>query len=85
MKFGGNEAPIVSPRLESIEEMTVQTEQLNLDQGYGQANMQLNFVTRRGGNAFHGRLYEDFRNSGLNANSWYNDAITSINPIESRD
>jgi Carboxypeptidase regulatory-like domain len=80
MKFGGNEAPIVSPRLESIEEMTVQTESLNLDQGYGQANMQLNFVTRRGGNAFHGRVYEDFRNSGLNANSWYNDAFTSINP-----
>jgi hypothetical protein len=80
MKFGGNEAPIVSPRLESIEEMTVQTEQLNLDQGYGQSNMQLNFVTRRGGNAFHGRIYEDFRNSGLNANSWYNDAITAINP-----
>ncbi|MFZ1159145.1 MAG: carboxypeptidase-like regulatory domain-containing protein [Candidatus Sulfotelmatobacter sp.] len=80
MKFGGNEAPIVSPRLESIEEMTVQTESLNLDQGFGQANMQLNFVTRRGGNAFHGRLYEDFRNSGLNANSWYNDALTSITP-----
>jgi hypothetical protein len=80
MKFGGNAAPIVSPRLESIEEMTVQTESLNLDQGYGQANMQLNFVTRRGGNAFHGRLYEDFRNSGLNANSWLNDAITSLNP-----
>jgi hypothetical protein len=80
MKFGGNAAPIVSPRLESIEEMTVQTESLNLDQGFGQANMQLNFVTRRGGNAFHGRLYEDFRNSGLNANSWYNDALTSINP-----
>jgi hypothetical protein len=81
MKFGGNAEPIVSPRLESIEEMTVQTESLNLDQGFGQANMQLNFVTRRGGNAFHGRLYEDFRNSGLNANSWYNDALTSINPM----
>ncbi len=80
MKFGGNAAPIVSPRLESIEEMTVQTESLNLDQGYGQANMQLNFVTRRGSNAFHGRVYDDFRNSGLNANSWLNDTLTAINP-----
>jgi hypothetical protein len=80
MKFGGNQEPIVSPRLESIQEMTVQTEQLNLDQGAGQANMQLSFVTRRGGNAFHGRLYDDFRNDGLNANSWFNDALTSINP-----
>jgi len=80
MKFGGNSQAIVSPRVEAIEEMTVQTEQLNLDQGYGQANMQLNFVTRRGSNAFHGRLYEDFRNDGLNANSWLNDTITSLNP-----
>jgi Carboxypeptidase regulatory-like domain len=80
MKFGGNSAPIVSPRVESIEEMTVQTEQLNLDQGFGQANMQANFVTRRGGNAFHGRAYEDFRNDALNANSWLNDTITAIDP-----
>jgi len=80
MKFGGNSQAIVSPRIEAIEEMTVQTEQLNLDQGYGQANMQLNFVTRRGSNAFHGRLYDDFQNDGLNANSWLNDTITSLNP-----
>jgi hypothetical protein len=80
MKFGGNAAPVVSPRLESIQEMTVQTEQLNLDQGYGQANMQLNFVTRRGSNAFHGRVYEDFRNTVLNANSWFNDTETALDP-----
>jgi len=80
MKFSGNDQAIVSPRVESIEEMTVQSEQLNLDQGYGQANMQLNFVTRRGTNALHGRIYDDFQNDGLNANSWYNDAITSLNP-----
>ena len=80
MKFGGNDAPDVQPRLEAMQEMTVQTEQLNLDQGYGQANMQLNFITRRGSNAFHGRLYEDFRNSGLNANSWVNDAQTALDP-----
>ena len=35
MKFGGNAQAIVSPRIEAIEEMTVQSEQLNLDQGFG--------------------------------------------------
>jgi len=80
MKFTGNSQAVVSPRIEAIQEMTVQTEQLNLDQGFGQANMQLNFVTRRGSNAFHGRVYDDFQNDGLNANSWLNDAITSLNP-----
>ncbi len=80
MKFGGNAEPVVSPRLESIEEMTVQTEQLDMNQGFGQASMQINFVTRRGGNAFHGRIFEDFRNAALNANSWTNDALTAIDP-----
>lgn len=75
MKFSGNAEPNVMPRLENIQEMTVQTEQLNLDQGFGQANMQINFVTRRGSNAFHGRVYEDFRNAALNANSWLNDNV----------
>jgi hypothetical protein len=36
--------------------------------------MQVNFVTRRGSNTFHGRVYEDFRNTVLNANTWLNDA-----------
>lgn len=75
MKFTGNIQPAVSPRLEDIEQMTIQTDQLDLNSGFGQASTQVNFVSRRGSNQFHGRLYEDFRNSGLNANSWYNDAL----------
>ncbi len=74
MKFGGNIQPVVSPRLEAIEEMTIQTDQLNLNSGFGQSSTQVTFVSRRGTNKFHGRAYEDFRNSGLNANSWINDA-----------
>src|SRR5438477_599864 len=50
MKFTGNSRPAVSARLEDIQEMTVQTDQLDLGSGYGQANMQVNFVTRRGTN-----------------------------------
>ena len=80
MKFSGNSAPAVSPRLEDIQEMTVQTNQLDLNQGYGQANMQTNFVTRRGGSTFHGRVFEDHRNAALNANSWHNDAVNFLNP-----
>ncbi|HEU4982978.1 MAG TPA: carboxypeptidase-like regulatory domain-containing protein [Acidobacteriaceae bacterium] len=75
MKFGGNMSPQVEPRLEDIEQMTVQTDQLDLNSGFGQATTQLNFVSRRGSNQFHGRLFEDFRNSWLNANSWHNNAV----------
>src|SRR5579863_4105782 len=59
MKFDGNGEPDVQPRLENIQEMTVQTEQLDMNQGFGAANMQINFITRRGSNAFHGRVFED--------------------------
>lgn len=75
MKFTGNVQPAVSPRIESIAEMTVQSDQLDLNSGFGQASMQVNFVSRRGTNQFHGRVYDDFRNSGLNANSWGNNAV----------
>jgi hypothetical protein len=74
MKFGGNSAPAIQVRLENIEEMTIQTDQLDLNQGFGQSSMQINFITRRGGNDLHGRLYEDFRNSYLNSNGWRNNA-----------
>src|SRR5207248_267999 len=80
MKFSGNAAPAISPRLESIEEMTVQTEQLDMNQGFGQASMQVNFVTRRGGNRYHGRVFEDFRNAVLNAQSWANDTANALDP-----
>src|ERR1035441_10208711 len=72
MKFNSSGAPSVSPRIENIEEMTVQTDQIDMDQGFGATTTQMNFVTRSGTNSFHGRAYEDFRNSDLNANSWTN-------------
>ncbi len=75
MKFSGNASPGPQARLDSIEQMTVQTGDLNVNEGFGQAAMQTTFVTRRGSNSFHGRVYEDFRNSYLNANAWHNDAV----------
>ena len=73
-KNGGDSAPFGQARIEDIQEMTIQTDQLDLNQGFGQANMQVNFVTRRGSNAFHGRLFDNFQSSALNANSWSNNA-----------
>jgi len=72
MKFGGNASPSVQVRLENIEEMTVQTDQMDMNQGFGQGAMQINYVTRRGTNNWHGSIYEDHRNAALNANSWRN-------------
>ena len=38
------------------------------------AAMKISLVTRRGSNAYHGRIFEDFQNTDLNANSWLNNA-----------
>lgn len=74
MKFGGSATPAMQARLEDIQEMTIQTSQTNLNQGYGEASMGASYLTKGGTNSFHGQAYEDFRNKSLNANSWYNNA-----------
>src|SRR6266705_2052636 len=76
MKFAGNTQPGLEARLEDLQEMTVQTGQTDLSQGLGTASMQVNFVTRRGSNDLHGRVFDDFRNTALNANSWFNNATS---------
>jgi hypothetical protein len=63
----------VEPRIEDVAEMTIQTGQVDLS-GIGTSAMRISVVTRRGTNAYHGRLFEDFRNTALNANSWSNNA-----------
>jgi hypothetical protein len=64
---------VVQPRIENIAEMTISTAQLDLA-GNGTSAMRISIVSKRGSNEFHGRLYEDFRNTVLNSNSWANNA-----------
>ncbi|RXS98165.1 carboxypeptidase regulatory-like domain-containing protein [Silvibacterium dinghuense] len=71
--YSGN-GPVIQNRIEDVQEMTVQTSELDASQG-GTAAMNINFTTRSGTNQFHGRLFEDYRNDALNANSWYNNYV----------
>lgn len=66
--FDGD-GPSISNRLEDIQEMTVQTGELDASKG-GTAAMDIGFLTKRGTNQFHGQLYEDYRSDWLNANDW---------------
>lgn len=77
-KDGGNFQPTNSPRIENIEEMVVQTDQLDLNQGFGQANMQVGFTTRRGGDKYHGRVFSDLQNSSFNAPGWSTDYYAAL-------
>lgn len=71
---------VVDPRLENIAEFTVTTSQLDLG-GNGTSAMRISIVTKRGTNQYHGLLYEDFRNTVLNANSWNNNATTNAKGV----
>ena len=71
-KYSGSTSPAVQARIESFEQVSTVTDGLSLGNGFGQASTQLNFISRRGSNQFHGRVYDDFRNSGLNANTYAN-------------
>ncbi|MGH9819627.1 MAG: carboxypeptidase-like regulatory domain-containing protein, partial [Pyrinomonadaceae bacterium] len=59
------------PSVDNVEEFTL-TAQSAVDAGFGSA--QVNFVTPRGGNQFHGAGWEYNRNSAVGANSWFANA-----------
>lgn len=72
-KSGGfdTDGPATTQRLESTQEMTVETGELDASKG-GTSAMDIGFLTKRGTNQFHGEVYEDYRSEALNANGWNN-------------
>lgn len=70
MNSGGGPGAAITFRTENIQEFTVQSGELDPSQGGGRSASQSLFVTNRGTNKFHGRVFEDFRNAALNANTW---------------
>jgi hypothetical protein len=58
------------PAPDTIEEFKVQT--AGFDAGYGRgAGANVDFISRTGGNRFHGSLWEFLRNDALNANDFF--------------
>jgi hypothetical protein len=70
MDSGGGPGASITFRPENIQEFTVQSGELDPSQGGGRSATQSLFVTNRGTNKFHGRVFEDFQNAALNANTW---------------
>jgi hypothetical protein len=70
-KSGGfdTDGSSTTQRLESTQEMTVETSELDASKG-GTSAMDIGFLTKRGTNRFHGQLFEDYRSEVLNANGW---------------
>ncbi len=66
-----NGTSIGSADLDSVQEVQILT--ANFSAEYGRAGGgQIRIVTKSGGQQFHGAMFENLRNSALNANSWTN-------------
>jgi hypothetical protein len=66
--FFNGASPVPSP--DALQEFKVQTS--NYDASYGRnSGANVNVVTKSGGNTFHGSLFEYFRNTDLNANTFF--------------
>jgi hypothetical protein len=74
--FNANVSNTVS--IDRVEEFRVVSSPADAEYGRGGAQVQL--VTRGGTNQFHGSAWEEFRNTDLNANDWFNNA-SGVNPF----
>ena len=68
----GSDAKVtVSPSLESIQEISMLTNNFKAEYG-SRSGAIVNIVTKSGSNQYHGVAFENLRNEDLNANSWSN-------------
>ncbi len=68
------------PNPQTIQEFKAQTSLYDASQGRnGGGNIQVSL--KSGTNAYHGDVYENFRNNVLNANDWFNNAAQVPRPV----
>jgi hypothetical protein len=70
--------PTVQPSPDSIQEFRVLTNTFDAEYGRNSGSV-VNVITKSGTNAFHGNLYEFFRNTKLNANPYCLPAVDGVN------
>jgi hypothetical protein len=59
------------PSVDSVQEFKIQNNSFTAQYGWSTGNV-VNVVTKSGSNAFHGDVYEFYRNSVLDSNLWFN-------------
>ena len=62
---------INDPRIDDVEEFAITTG-VNSPDKSGEGAVQMNYVSKKGGNAFHGGVWEYNRNTAFNSNTYFN-------------
>jgi hypothetical protein len=73
-QIGGSPTGVMPTPLDSVEEFKVNTANQTADFN-SSAGAQVQIVTKRGTNSWHGTAYEYYFDNGLNANTWDNLAV----------
>jgi len=78
LRTRGNGTQIGVANVDATQEIQVLTADYQAEYGSASGG-QIRIVTKGGGSEFHGSLYEYFRNSALNANTWGRNLSTTTN------
>ncbi len=62
---------IADPRIDDVEEFAITTA-VNSPDKSGEGAVQMNYVSKKGGNAFHGGVWEYNRNTDFDSNTYFN-------------
>ncbi len=76
---GSDAKTSVAPSLESIQEVSVLTNNFQAEYG-NRGGTVINIVTKSGTNQFHSTIFDYIRNEALNANSWANNYVGTRRP-----
>ena len=69
------------PSVEALSEFKVLTSTLPAEYGRTTGGV-VSFSVKAGTNSYHGDVYEIFRNTALDANTWFNNAYAAMNPAQ---
>ena len=72
-------AVVYVPSVDSVQEFRIQTNSFTAQYGWSTGNV-INVLTKSGSNAFHGDAFEFYRNSALDANSYFNNYFGNKKP-----
>ena len=72
---------VVNPSVDSIQEFKIQKSMDPAEFG-GKASALVNVATKAGSNAFHGSLFEFYRNDRLDAHNYFDRKDTPVPPLE---
>ena len=80
---GSGSFDIVAPSVESIQEFHVDISGMSAQFGRTTGGL-ANYKTRSGANAYHGTVFDYYKNAALDGNNWFNNGYLALNPSESQ-